>query len=83
VAPLREQLERERGRADQAERRVDELQASLVEERRRVGGFYTDLADARTAAMISGSEAAALRAQADERRGWRLLRRLRWALRGE
>ena|SRR6516225_4828787 len=41
------------------------------------------LADARAAERIAAGEAAALRAQADERHGWRLLRRLRWALRGE
>ena len=36
-------------------------------------GLFTDLADARTAAMISGSEAAALRAEnalLRERRPW-------------
>jgi uncharacterized protein involved in exopolysaccharide biosynthesis len=59
-----------------ARRRMDELQ-------RRIDGLHTDLADTRAAAMIAGSEAAALRAQADERRGWRPLRRLRWTLRGE
>jgi predicted nucleic acid-binding protein len=68
--------ERERAETERqdARRRMDELQ-------RRIDGLHTDLADARTAAMIAGSEAAALRAQADERRSWRLLRRLRWALR--
>ena len=81
AAPLREQLERERGRADRAERRVDELQAALAEERLRIDNLHAELADARTATMIAGSEAAALRAQSDERRDWRLLRRLRWALR--
>jgi hypothetical protein len=55
--------------------------AERPEERRRIDGLHTDLADARTAAMISGSEAAALRTQAAERVTWRLLRRLRWALR--
>ena len=35
------------------------------------------LADARAAERIAAGEAAALRAQADERRSWRLLRRLR------
>jgi hypothetical protein len=39
-----------------ARSRIDELQ-------RRIDGLHTDLADARTAAMISGSEAAALRAE--------------------
>ena len=42
-----------------ARRRIDELQ-------RRIDGLHTDLADARTAAMISGSEAAALRSRIDE-----------------
>jgi len=72
----------ERERAGQAERHVAELQALLTEERQRIDGLYVDLADARTAVMIAGSEAAAQRAQAEERRGWHLLRRLRWALRG-
>jgi hypothetical protein len=46
---LREQFERERGRADRAERhlederrRVDELQAALAEERRRLIAILTD-----------------------------------------
>ena len=47
VEMLREDVEHERDRADQAERRTDEL--------------LHELADARTAAMISGSEAAAVR----------------------
>ena len=77
---LREDVDRERDRADRAERqvedggkRIDELQASLGEERRRVDGLYTDLADARTAAVISGADAAALRTQLallTERRPW-------------
>ena len=82
----------ERERAERAERqlqterqdvcrRIDELQTLQTEGRRLIDTLHIDLADARTAAMIAGSEAAALRAQADERRGWRLLRRLRWALR--
>ena len=49
VEMLREDVGHERDRADQAERRIDEL--------------LHDLADARTAALISGSEAAALRAE--------------------
>jgi len=64
-------------------RHCDELQTLLMEGRRLIDTLHIDLADARTDAMISGSEAAALRAQADERRGWRLLRGLRWTLRGE
>ena len=78
VEMLREDVERERDRADRAERqveegrqRIDELQASLADERRRIDGLQTDFADARTAAMITGCEAAALRARlmlTDERR---------------
>jgi hypothetical protein len=49
VEMLREDVAHERERADQAERRIDEL--------------LHDLADARTAAMITGCEAAALRAE--------------------
>ena len=77
VEMLREDVEQERDRADQAERqveierqlveegrkRIDELQASLADERRRIDGLHTELADARTMAMISGSEAAVLRTQ--------------------
>ena len=81
---LRQDVEHERDRADRAERqseegskridelqrRIDELQASHADERRRI---YTDLADARTAAMITGCEAAALRSRLDlltNRRPW-------------
>jgi predicted RNase H-like nuclease (RuvC/YqgF family) len=83
VEMLREDVEHERDRADRAERRVeeerqriDELQTSLADERRRIDGLQTDFADARTAAMITCCEAAALRArlalQTDEqRRPWR------------
>jgi hypothetical protein len=35
------------------------------------------------AERIAAGEAAALRAELDQRRQWRLLRRLRWALRGD
>jgi predicted RNase H-like nuclease (RuvC/YqgF family) len=80
VELLREDVERERDRADRAERqgedrgkRIDELQALLADERRRIDGLYTDLADARTAAVISGADAAALRTQLallTERRPW-------------
>jgi len=66
------QLQTER---QDARRRIDELQTLQTEGRRLIDTLHIDLADARTAAMIAGSEAAALRAQADERRGW--------ALRGE
>jgi hypothetical protein len=61
VAPLREQLDRERARADRAE---------------------TALADAIAAERIAAGAAAGLRTEADGRRAWSLLRRLRWALRG-
>jgi predicted RNase H-like nuclease (RuvC/YqgF family) len=77
---LRDDVERERDRADRAERqveegrkRIDELQATLVEERRRIEGLYAELGDARTAAMISGCEAAVLRTRLEllsERRPW-------------
>jgi hypothetical protein len=77
VEMLREDVGHERDRAEHAERqleterqdagkRIDELQ-------RRIDGLHVDLADARTAAMISGSEAAALRARLElltERRPW-------------
>ena len=67
VEMLREDVGHERDRAEHAERqleterqdagkRIDELQ-------RGIDGLHTDLADARTAAMISGSEAAALRSR--------------------
>jgi hypothetical protein len=49
VEMLREDVGHERDRADQAERRIDEL--------------LHELADARTAAMITGCEAAALRSR--------------------
>ena len=97
VEMLRQDVEHERDRADRAERqveverqlveegrkRIDELQASLADERRRIDGLYTVLADAdaRTAAMISGCEAAVLRTRLDlltERRPW-WRRWFRWA----
>ena len=52
-----------RAERERAEHRIGELQTLLTEERRRIDGLHTDLADARTAAVISGSEAAALRAE--------------------
>ena len=73
VEMLREDVGHERDRADQAERRIDELTEDRrrdAEERRQL---LTDLADARTAAMITGCEAAALRAKnalLTERRAW-------------
>jgi hypothetical protein len=83
VGHVESQLETERQLVEDGRKRIDELQALLTAERRQIDMLYVDLADARTAALITGYEAAALRAQADERRSWRLLRRLRWALRGE
>jgi len=80
VEMLRQDVERERDRADRAERRTEEgckrigeLQASLADERRRVDGLYIDLADTRAAPMISGADAAALRTRLElvtNRRPW-------------
>jgi hypothetical protein len=74
IATLREQLvtanqwaQAERGRADRAERYLEELR--------------TALADAVAAERITAGEASALRADAARRGRWGLLRRLRWALR--
>jgi hypothetical protein len=41
------------------------------------------LADAVAAERIAAADAAALRSQLDQRREWRFLRRLRWAMRGD
>jgi hypothetical protein len=58
---LREDVEHESDRADRAERQVA-VERQLVEEcRKRVDELLIELADARTAAMISGCEAAVLR----------------------
>jgi hypothetical protein len=54
--------------------RADELLALLAEGQRQIGDLYGALADARTAAMISSNEAAALRAIVAELRArpwWR------------
>ena len=67
ISPLAMQLERECKRVDRAERKVDQLE--------------TALADALAAERIAAGEAAALRAEADQRRGWSLRRRLWWAIR--
>ena len=59
-------VEHERDRADRAERQVEEG-------RNRIDKLLIELADARTAAMISGCEAAVLRTQLamlTERRPW-------------
>lgn len=67
------QLETERQLVEDGRKRIDELQALLTAGRRQIDTLYVDLADARTAVMISGSEAAALRSQLAlprERRPW-------------
>jgi hypothetical protein len=56
-------LPSERERAEQAEGRVDELLGLLADGQRQIGGLYGELADARTAAMVTGCEAAALRSR--------------------
>jgi hypothetical protein len=70
---LREDVEHARDRADRAERQVD-VERQLVEQaRNRVDGLLIELAETRTAAMISGCEAAVLRTQIatlTERRPW-------------
>ena len=70
VIPVTEPLDRAvdalREQLGIANRRIDELQ-------RRIDGLHTDLADARTAAMISGCEAAVLRTRLElltDRRPW-------------
>jgi hypothetical protein len=50
---------------------------------RQVEDVGANLADAISAERIAAGEASALRAERDRRREWKLLRRLRWALRGE
>ena len=73
VEMLREDVEHERDRADRAEGQV-EVERQLVEQgRKRVDELLIELADARTAAMISGCEAAVLcteLATLTERRPW-------------
>ena len=65
VEMLRQDVEHERERGDQAERQA-------AEGRKRIDELLHELADARTAAMITGCEAAALRSRleilTDERR---------------
>ena len=72
------QLERERNRVDRAERLLDE-------ERERSDKLQASLTDAVGAERIAAGEAVGLRAELDRRPGrdWGLLRRLRWALRGD
>ena len=73
VEMLREDVQHERDRADRAEGQV-EVERQLVKQvRKRVDGLLIELAEARTAAMISGCEAAVLRTQLatlTERRPW-------------
>ena len=69
VDTLRAQLERERDRADLAEQRIGHLEVKI--------------ADAIGAERIASAEASVLRAELDRRREWKLLRRLRWAVRGD
>jgi predicted nucleic acid-binding protein len=60
----------ERERVAHAERK---LETERQDARRRIDGLYADLADARTAAMITGCEAAALRSRIEiltDRRPW-------------
>jgi chromosome segregation ATPase len=90
IDSLREQLGIANGRADRAERRAENAEQRIDEERSRVDRAErlleearTQIADAVGAERIAAGEAAALRAELDRRRGWRLLRRLRWALRGD
>jgi len=56
VEMLRQDVEHERERGDQAERQA-------AEGRKRIDELLHELADVRTEAMISGCEAAALRTQ--------------------
>jgi hypothetical protein len=67
---------------ERAERHLEEERHLLAVERQCSGTLREALADARTAERIAAGEATTLRALADERRGWGLLRRLEWALRG-
>jgi hypothetical protein len=67
-----------RHRLDVADRRLDEV----TEDWRRVDELRIAVADAVAAERVAAGAAAALRALADDRRTWRMLRRLRWALRG-
>jgi hypothetical protein len=63
---LREDIERERDRADRAERQAEEGG-------KRIDALLIELADARTAATITDCEAAALRTRLElmtERRPW-------------
>jgi hypothetical protein len=81
VEMLREDVGHERDRADQAERRI-EVERTLVEDgRKRVDELQSALTDAIAAERIAAANVNASHAQADARGDWRLLRRLRWAIR--
>ena len=67
---LRQDVEHERDRADRAEQQIE---VERQEGRKRIDELLIELADARTAAMISGCEAAVLRTRLElltERRPW-------------
>ena len=64
------------------DRAVTALQQQLDWARHRIDALEVDLADTRSAERIASANVRALHAQADTRRGWGLLRRLRWALKG-
>ena len=76
IDSLHEQLVIANRRAECADRRADQERSLLEEARARI-------ADAVAAERIAAGEAAALRTELDRRRDWKLLRRLRWALRGD
>jgi hypothetical protein len=63
-------------RLDVADRRLD----AAADDRRLVDELRTALADAVAGERIASTSAAALRAEADRRRGWSLWRRLGWVL---
>ncbi len=60
---------------------VSPLAAALEHERARADRLEIALADAMAAEQIALNEAATLRASEDDRRRWRFLRRICWALR--
>lgn len=67
ITALAAQVERSDERAQLERERADRLEVAL--------------ADARAAERIAAGEAAALRTEIDQRRGWSLSRRLLWAIR--
>jgi hypothetical protein len=82
IATLQEQLKVANSRAERAERFFDEERHLLEAERLCSAELRVALIDAVAAERIAAGEAAALRAEVNHRHAWRLLRRLRWALRG-